>query len=724
MPWKQKIVLALKLLSIFLVLSTIFFGAFLAFNKNYISSLRLSDKKGASIFLALDCINPCSPPNYKWCNSNTAVTCTLVNGCYQWQNQDCTLPDTGCGTGGCASNMKPVGTCSSGTCVSNCVQDPNCCTSECASGQTRCLNPSQLQTCVKDLADNCWHWGNEQQCAGSTACGSGTCGPGQRPSWSCKNISGEAYNPYNNACVQTCNNDITCCTNECSSAGQKDCFDLNTKQTCGNFDADPCLDWKQESCSGDTSCGYGSCADSQRPTWTCSSGSCIYQCFGDPACCANECSTAGQTQCSDTGNKQTCGNFDTDICLEWSSSQSCSAGRPATCGYGVCANTEKPVWGCSDNNCGYTCQKDSSCAPSCQDDCVKSGDSQCINSGQAKICGYFDSDPCLDWSGPKDCSGTTSCGALTCNNNQRPSWSCMDGSCSYTCVADSSCGSGPVVCRDECPAKNRTDCADENSTKTCDMNFDADQCLEWGPNRPCDCKGDTSCGSQGCQGSQRPVCKCDNGQCVFICTEDSSCSETATGENGGINGTNNIVCGDGICDQGENISCQQDCQQNTLSIAASAKKSSSSAEWNNSISANSEDVITVRFVVKNNTQHDFSNVLARADIPAEIIYADSVKIDDEDSKNDIRYGIDLGFMPVGSEKSITFKVSVSSKIKTQTQSQIAGTVEAEGTSASNSLKIDIPKPSSGAAWWVWLIAIAMAAAIFVGFLIFKARTPL
>ena len=64
------------------------------------------------------------------------------------------------------------------------------------------------------------------------------------------------------------------------------------------------------------------------PTGTqCSNGQCVTS-------CTNECSPSGATQCSGTTGYQTCGNYDADLCLEWSSVTNCQSGY--TCSNGQC----------------------------------------------------------------------------------------------------------------------------------------------------------------------------------------------------------------------------------------------------------------------------------------------------------------------------------------------------------------------------------------------------
>ena len=76
---------------------------------------------------------------------------------------------------------------------------------------------------------------------------------------------------------------------------------------------------------GNNGCGgsCGTCASGQ----TCSNGVC-----SSPSC-TNDC-TSGSKQCSGSGY-QTCGNYDSDSCTEWSTTTSCATGQ--TCSGGVCS---------------------------------------------------------------------------------------------------------------------------------------------------------------------------------------------------------------------------------------------------------------------------------------------------------------------------------------------------------------------------------------------------
>lgn len=235
------------------------------------------------------------------------------------------------------------------------------------------------------------------------------------------------------------------CENQCSYSGQKECYDNVHKRICGDyFKDDPCLEWSSlEKCQGDNPCGYKECESNQRPKWLCREAECIYDCFDDPSCgsiCQDEC-LSGERQCFSETHIQTCQDYNNDGCLEWSDGELCQGNT--SCGYGGCNDYQRPDWRCFNTksaNCRYNCLDDSSCQPTCQDECSLKGESQCLDNLYQKTCHYFyDTDPCLEWSSPKSCTGNTSCGYQTCRDNQRPSWYCLDGKCVYDCLDDESC---------------------------------------------------------------------------------------------------------------------------------------------------------------------------------------------------------------------------------------------------------------------------------------------
>ena len=140
--------------------------------------------------------------------------------------------------------------------------------------------------------------------------------------------TGSVFNGWNGACTGTenCNlvidgnkqvtasfSTVPTCVNECSTSGSKQCSG-NGYQTCGNYDVDSCLEW-----STVTNCVQGQ---------TCSNGVCT-------ASCTDECSQ-GSKQCSGNGY-QTCGNYDADSCLEWSNIIICDG---QTCSNGNCISQQ------------------------------------------------------------------------------------------------------------------------------------------------------------------------------------------------------------------------------------------------------------------------------------------------------------------------------------------------------------------------------------------------
>ncbi len=190
--------------------------------------------------------------------------------------------------------------CSGNSCTTNTEKQKQneCGANGCSNGQCNSCQTHSYYQCF----DNDVYWYNacnvkedkKQEC-GSSGCANGQC--------------------------------IVSCTNECSTSGAKQCSGSNL-QTCGNYDSDSCLEW-----GGDINCQYG-----------CSNGQC------NPQPCVDECVPAGQTQCN--GNtKQTCGNYDSDSCLEWGNNVSC----PNGCSNNQCNNQCSDEYPLSCNNLCYQC---------------------------------------------------------------------------------------------------------------------------------------------------------------------------------------------------------------------------------------------------------------------------------------------------------------------------------------------------------------------------------
>ena len=121
------------------------------------------------------------------------------------------------------------------------------------------------------------------------------------------------------------------CWDECSYQGQHQCSGTSGK-TCGNYDSDSCLEWSSlQNCDTQCySCGDGTCNSQCGETQS----NCSQDCGSSPPACWDECSYDGKRECTDSTHYRTCGNYDSDSCLEWSSSQSCGTGK--TCQDGQC----------------------------------------------------------------------------------------------------------------------------------------------------------------------------------------------------------------------------------------------------------------------------------------------------------------------------------------------------------------------------------------------------
>jgi len=155
---------------------------------------------------------------------------------------------------------------------------------------------------------------------------------------------------YANFTIQT-----PTCANECNQSGLKRCSTSSPYiyNTCGNYDNDSCLEW-----SSSITCPSGQ---------VCSNGACITL----PQICANECSSSGLKQCVSSYTYKTCGNYDKDSCLEWSTTSSCQYNQK--CSNGQCVSAGYKLVCEQTYRCGFfrisTCKRTytTSCStnPSC-----------------------------------------------------------------------------------------------------------------------------------------------------------------------------------------------------------------------------------------------------------------------------------------------------------------------------------------------------------------------
>lgn len=156
---------------------------------------------------------------------------------------------------------------------------------------------------------------------------------------------------------------ITSCTDSCSS-GKKECVSSTTYKECGNYNSDICLEW-----SSAKSCSSGE---------ICSNGKCIVRC--------SDLCNSGEKECIGTNSYRVCGNYDSDDCLEWGGSLNCQSGQ-------ICINGE--------------------CVLSCSDLCSAS-QKKCVGTTSYQTCGKYDSDSCLEWSSTNNCASGKTCSNGEC----------------------------------------------------------------------------------------------------------------------------------------------------------------------------------------------------------------------------------------------------------------------------------------------------------------------
>jgi hypothetical protein len=161
------------------------------------------------------------------------------------------------------------------------------CSTPCTVGAVRCDGDAGVATCL--AVEGCGVWSQPVACPSVTPfCSAGIC--------------------------------AATCTDECTM-GTVQCDGTGATETCGQADADSCLDWQAPvACPAAQTCsGAGLCSST----------------------CTDDC-TAGATRCDGTTGVQTCGQADADSCLEWQPSTACPAMQACS------ANACRPVMTCDN----------------------------------------------------------------------------------------------------------------------------------------------------------------------------------------------------------------------------------------------------------------------------------------------------------------------------------------------------------------------------------------
>ena len=285
---------------------------------------------------------------------------------------------------------------------------------------------------------------------------------------------------------------VTECRDECPLGGTL-CADEQTVRVCGNFDQDACTEGGGDvSCPADQRCEQGACVPNAQA-------------------CTDECATAGETICfGDT--VRTCGDFDSDSCLDLGAPEVCALGQACEAGQ---------------------------CIDACVDECPAQGATECVGDA-VRTCGNLDQDSCLEWSAPSACRDGEACSAGQCAADctdecdaaggavcspdgsgvslcgSYDSDACLDRSSAIPCPAGTACQNGICVasCTNECtPGASRCD-GTGTSIETCG-DFDADPCYEFGG--AVACPGGAACNQDAC-----------DVPCADECTTagDSECTPT------------------------------------------------------------------------------------------------------------------------------------------------------------------------------------------------------
>ena len=273
------------------------------------------------------CSSSCTEEGALMCENNAILQCTdeRGDGCLEWSTQQ------SCGLGTI---------CSEGACVI-----PTCDNQECTTpGAKQCGDANDVQTCADLDGDGCLEWSEGLACDGELFCANGLCvdecvnectAIGAKDCddngdvVSCDDHDNDGCLDWGNP--QPCASGLICslgaCASECSSGctvvGARQCDTSGAVVLCGDYNSDGCLEWGDPvPCDDPLVCSEGYCA----------------------ATCTNGCDYAGARQCvsGTTSQFQVCGDYNSDGCLEWGTPETCDTGLVCG-GAGICAAT------CSDS---------------------------------------------------------------------------------------------------------------------------------------------------------------------------------------------------------------------------------------------------------------------------------------------------------------------------------------------------------------------------------------
>jgi len=354
-------------------------------------------------------------------------------------------------------------------------------------------------------------------------------------------------------------------------------------------------------------------------TYTYSTGECTSPCtsyiYTPVSSCTHECGFTGQHQCSGTSGR-TCGNYDSDLCLEWSNWQSCDT-QCFYCGNGTCDS------GCGENS--TNCSQD--CGVSCTNEC-STGQHQCSGTS-GRTCGNHDSDSCLEWSNWQSCDTQCFyCGNGTCNSGCGENSTNCSQDCGSGCLSHSTkqCYLNDSYWYNSCGAR-------ESKYEECGD----DSCLSWSGNY-CylgDVYRQRTCYDRGCAGG---LCYSDSysdRELVEQCDSDETCQ----------NGDCIIIAGD-----------------IRLGVEKTARNLTKGEQtWQETVFANPLDQVQFRIVITSLGTDSLENLILIDSLPAQLdLIENSVRIDGIPTSKNILTGAHLKDIDTGEYCRVEFTTVVAS----------------------------------------------------------------
>ncbi len=134
-------------------------------------------------------------------------------------------------------------------------------------------------------------------------------------------------------------------------------------------------------------------------------------------------------------------------------------------------------------------------------------------------------------------------------------------------------------------------------------------------------------------------------------------------------------------------------------------------------------------VVANGGEGSLNDVVVKTELPEEIVYEGDLKVDGGANSGDIKAGVNIGSLPEGGVRIISFVGEAKSVNIKAGEKEIVGIANAGNLSDSDSVKITFQKSTAVAGvglaaikffvqkWYFWVLAVLLA--IFLFFTIFR-----